>query len=78
MVQIEKETERYKSKMEKNIATMERKNPLRVKDYEEASSSSSMSTYNLYSNWEYLDVPSNQYPTVVLHDARRLMHMEEV
>ena len=34
--------------------------------------------YNLDSDGEDSDVPSNQSPAVVLHDASLPMHMEEV
>jgi hypothetical protein len=78
MVQIDKESERYKYKLEKNKAAMERKNPIRVEVCEEGSSTSSMSMYNLDSDGEYSHVPSNQYPTVVIHDAPLPMHLEEV
>ena len=64
--------------MEKNKASMERKIPIRVKDCEESSSSSSISMYNLDSDGEDSYVPSNQSPTVVLHDAPLPAHMEEV
>jgi hypothetical protein len=57
---------------------MEWNNPIRVEDYEESSSSSSMSMYNLDSDGEYSKVPSNQSPTIVLHDAPLPMHLEEV
>ena len=78
MVQIDKEAKRQKSKLDKSKATMEWRNPIRIKDCEEESSSSSMSMYNLDSNREYLEVPSNRSPTVVIHDVPLPMHMEEV
>ena len=34
MVQIDKEAERQKSKLEKSKATLERRNPIRIEDYE--------------------------------------------
>ena len=78
MVQINKEAKRHKSKLGKSRATTKRRNLTRIKDEEEESSSSSMSMYNLDSDREYLDVPSHQYPTIVIHDSPLPMHMEEV
>ena len=52
MIQIDKEDERQKYKVEKNKATMERKILPRVEDCEEGSSSSSISMYNLDSGEE--------------------------
>ena len=57
---------------------MEWKIPTSLKDCEESSSSSSMSMYSLDSDGEDSDVPSSQYPTIVLHDAPLPMHLEEV
>ena len=37
-----------------------------------------MSMYNLDSDKEDLDVPSHQYPTIILHDTPLPMHLEEV
>jgi hypothetical protein len=37
-----------------------------------------MSMYNLDSNGEYSYFPSNQSPTIVLHDSPLPMHMQEV
>ena len=64
--------------MEKNKASMEWKIPLRVEDYEQGSSSSYMSMYNLDYNEEDSDVPSNRSTTIFLHDAPLMMHAEEV
>ena len=50
MVQINKKAERKKSKLEKSKDSMEQRNPIRVKDCEEESSSSSMSMYILDSD----------------------------
>jgi hypothetical protein len=78
MIQIDKEVERQKFKMEKNKATMEQKIHLRVKVCEEGSSSSSMSMYTLDSDGKDSYVPSNQSPTIVLHYDPLPMHMKEV
>lgn len=78
MVQIDKEAERQKSKLEKKKVTMKQRNPIRIKDCEEGPSSSSMSMYNLDSNGEASNGPSNQSPTIVIHDASLPLHMEEV
>ena len=78
MIQIDKESDRQKSNMDKNKASMEWNIPPRAEDCEEGSSSSSMSMYNHYSNGEDSDCPSNRSPTIVLHDAPLPMHMEEV
>ena len=78
MVQIDKEAKRKKSKLEKSKSTMEKRNPIRIKDCEEGSSSSSMLMYNLDSDGEDIDVPSKQSPTIILHDAPLPIHMEEV
>ena len=78
MDQIDKEVERQMSKLEKNKASMQRKNPIRVEDCEKNSSFSSMSMYILDSNGEDLDVPSTQSPTAVLHDSPLPFHMEQV
>lgn len=76
MIQIEKEVERQKSKMERNKDAMEWKILPRVEDYEGDSSSSSMSMYNFDSNGEDSEFLSNQTPIVVLHNAPLLMHVE--
>ena len=47
MIQIEKEVERQKSKMERNKVVMERKILPSIEDYEEDSSTSYMSMYSL-------------------------------
>ena len=57
---------------------MEQRNPIRIEGCEQGSSSSSMSMKNLYSDGKYSNVPFNQSPTIVLHDAPLPMHMEEV
>ena len=54
MVQIDKEAEIQKSKVDKSKASIEQRNLIRIEDEEEESSSSSMSMYKLYS-----DVPSH-------------------
>ena len=59
MVQIDKEAKRQKCKLDKNKSSMERRNPIRIEDCEEDSSSSSMSMYNLDSDGDDLDGPSN-------------------
>ena len=53
MVQIDKEAERQKSKLEKRKDTIEWRNPIRIKDSEEGSSSSSMLMYSLDLDGEY-------------------------
>ena len=78
LVQIDKEIEIQKSKLEKNKVALEQRNPIMIKDCEEGSSSSSMSMHNLDSNGDDLYFPSNQSPIVVIHDAPLLMHLEEV
>ena len=67
MVQIDKEAERQKSKLEKRKSTMEQRNPIRIEDCEESLSSSLMSMHGLDSDEEDSDVPSNQSPTIVIH-----------
>jgi hypothetical protein len=37
-----------------------------------------MSMYSLDSDKEYLDMPSHQYPTIIVHDAPLPIHLEEV
>ena len=76
MVQIDKEVKINKYKLEKRKVAMEQRNPIRIKDFEEGSSSSSMSMYILDLDGEDSNVPSNQSPTIVLHDAPLPMHME--
>ena len=78
MIQLDKEAKRHKSKMDKKKDAMERNISPRVEDYEEVLSSSYMSMYSLDYDGEYLEFPSNEYPTIVLHDSPLLMHMEEV
>lgn len=57
---------------------MEWRNPIRIEDCEEDSSSSSMSMYNLDSYGEDSYGLSNRSPTIVIHDALLPLHMEEV
>ena len=79
MTQIDKEAKRQKSKIERNKVAMERKIPPRVKDYEEDSSSSSMSMYNLDSNGEDLEFSIKPgLPLLFYMTAPLPMHMEEV
>ena len=54
MIQIDREDERQKNKIERNKVAMEWKILPRVEDCEEYSSSSSMSIYNLDSSEEDL------------------------
>jgi hypothetical protein len=58
MTKIDEKTEIKKSIDEKNRASIERKNIIRIEDVEESSSSSSMSMYNLDSDKEDSEVPS--------------------
>ena len=53
MVQIDKEVERQKSKSEKRKTIIEWRNPIRIEDCEEESSSSYMSMYNLDLDGKY-------------------------
>ena len=79
MVQIDKEEEIQKAKIEKIKSIIERRNIIRIEDdEEEESSSSSMSMYILDSDIEDSDVPSHQSPTIIIHDAPLPMHLEEV
>ena len=52
MTKIDKEVEIKKSIVEKCIASIEKKNIIRIEDVEESSSSSSISMYNLETNKE--------------------------
>ena len=52
MIQIDKEVEIHKSKVEKIKVAIEQGNLIRIEDEEEKSSSSSMSMYNLDSDRE--------------------------
>ena len=63
MIKVDKEAEIQKAIAEKNRASIEKKNIIRIKDVEESSSSSSMSMYNLYSEKEDSEVPSRRSPT---------------
>ena len=78
MVQIDKEAKRQKSKSNKSKVVIEQRNPIRIKDCEEESSSSSMSMYSPDLDGEDSDGPSNRSPTIVIHDAPLPLHMEEV
>ena len=78
MIQIDKEAERQKYNIEKNKVAIEWKILPRVEDYEDDSSSSSMSMYNLDSSEKDSEFLSNWTPIVVLHNAPLLIHMEEV
>lgn len=64
--------------MEKNKASMERRNPIRIKYCEEDSSSSSMSMYTLDLDGDDSVGSSNQSPPIVIHDSPLPLHMEEV
>ena len=75
-VHIDKEKKIQKSKLEKRKTANEQRNLIRIEDEEEESSSSSMSMYNLDSDGEDLDVPSNRSPTICIHDDPLPMHME--
>ena len=68
MTKVDKEVEIQKAITEKNKASIEKVNIIRIED-EESSSSSSMSMYNLCSNKEYLEVPSYRSPTLILQDS---------
>ena len=78
MIQIDKEAEIQKVKVEKRKDDIEWRNIIRIEDKEEESSSSLMSMYRLDSNREDSDVPSHQSPTAILHDAPLPMHVENV
>jgi hypothetical protein len=78
MVQIDKEVEIQKSKSEKRKATVEWRNIIRIEDEEEESSSTSMLMYSLDSDGDDSNVPSHQYPIVIIHDAPFPMHTKEV
>ena len=77
MIQIDKEAEIQKSKSEKIKDAIERRNIIRIEKGEEESSSSSMSMYNLDLDREDSDVPSQQSPTLIIHDAPLPMHRKE-
>ena len=76
MIQVDKEGERQRSKIQKNKASVEWKNLPRVKDCERELSSSSISMYNLDSSEEGLDFLSIHTPTFVRHDTPLPMHEE--
>ena len=76
MIQVYKEAERQKSNIEKNKANTMRNILPRVKDCEVDSSSSSMSMYSLYFGEEGSKFQSNWIPTMVIHNAQLMMHVE--
>ena len=78
MIQIDKEVEIQKTKLDKRKDAIEQRNLVRIEDEEEESSSSSMSMYNLHSNGEDLDVPCHQSPTIIIPDTPLSMHTKEV
>ena len=59
MIQIDKEADIQKSKVEKRKDAIEQRNLIRIKDEEEESSSSSMSMYIFYSDGIDSNVPSH-------------------
>ena len=69
MMQVDKEAERQRAKIEKNKATIERKILPRVKDYEEELSSSSISMSSLDSSEDGSDFLSSHTPTVVRYNT---------
>jgi hypothetical protein len=74
MTKIDKEVEIKKSITKKNRATIERKDPIRIEDREESSSSSFVNI--LDSDQEYLDVPTHQSPTLIEYPPTK--NLEEV
>jgi hypothetical protein len=78
MVQIDKEVERQKSELEKSKSSLEWSKPIRIEACEEDSSSASMPMYKFDSDREDSNGPSNQSPTIVIHDAPLPMHLKEV
>lgn len=78
IIQVDKEVERQKSKIEKNKVATKWKILPRVEDCEEDSSYSSMSMYSLDSGEEGSYFLSNRTPTVVIHNSPLPMHVEEV
>ena len=65
MSKVDKEAKIKRDIVEKNRATSERKNLIRIEDVEESSSSSSMSIYSLDSDKEDSEVPSRRSPTLI-------------
>ena len=63
MSQIDKEAEQKKAIEVKSKALSEKMNIVRI-DYEESSSSSSMSLYNIESNEKHSDISSRRTPTI--------------
>ena len=76
MVQIDKEAEIQKSKLEKRKVSIQWRNIIRIEDEEEESSSSSMLMHNLDSDGEDSDVPSHKSPIVIIPHAPLTMHLE--
>ena len=76
MPKIGNEVEIEKAITEKNKATIERQNIIRIEDVEESSSLSSMPMYNTDFDRENLEVPSHRSPT--LFEAQLSEHLEEV
>ena len=78
MIQVDKEAERQRSKIDKNKSTIEWKILPRVKDCEEDLSSSSISMYSLDSGEEGSYFLSIHTPTIDRHNTPLLIHGEEV
>ena len=76
MTRANKEEEIQRAIVEKNRAAIERKNPIRIKDGEESSSSSSIFVNNLDLDQEDLVVLSHPSPTLV--EDPLPMHLKEV
>ena len=76
MLKIDKEVEIKKDIIEKNRGAHEWNNIIIIEDVEESYSSSSMSMYDIDSDWEYLEVLSYQIPTLI--KAQLLENKEEV
>ena len=66
MTKVDKEEEIQRVIAEKRRASIEKKNIIRIEDDEESTSSYPMSMYNLDSDKEYLEVPSDRPPTLIL------------
>ena len=78
MTQVDKEEEIQKDIAEKSRAAIEQKNPIKIEEGEESSSSSSMVVNILDSDQEDSYVPSHRSPTLILQDTPLPMHLEEV
>ena len=78
MIQIDKDEEIQKTKVEKSKGSIEWRNLIRIEHEEEEESSSLISMYILNLDKEDSHVPSHQSPIVILHDSRLLMHLEKV